>query len=285
MEAKPSGVLDGSESYFCTPSSMARRMLLYQLFCGHFYCDSRYDTRRDDFGCYLLLYVAAGECFARTPKRSFTAGPGQVLFLDCHQPHEYGCLVHTEFYWLHFDGVDAAPFYSAVSQSHGELFSREESVGMGVFLRENFTFFSGGVSPSPWNPMGEVAFSARCYQELCGLLACNPPVSPGDENAVNRALAYLQTHFAEPVTVDSLARDAHMSTAYFSRLFKKKTGSSPYEYLIRYRIDQAKYLLRSTGSSIEEVAYASGFGSASNFVYTFTRRTGMPPGKFRKVKF
>lgn len=287
MEGAPNGVKRGSESRYFTPSCLARQMLLYQLYCGHFYCDGSYITRREDFGCFLLLYVASGKCCVKQPRRSFTAGAGELVFLNCHQPHEYGAAGPSEFFWLHFDGSAAAEFYDTVEKLHGELFNQGESAGMGAFLQENMAFFQGNhpEAAETANPMGEIAFSARLYQELCGLLACIPQTSPGEENAVNQAETTIRSHFSEPLSVEQLAGQAHMSTAYFSRLFKKKTGSSPYEYLIRFRISRAKYLLRSSDQSVEEIAFLAGFNSVSNFIYTFGKRTGMSPGKFRKMRF
>ena len=76
-----------------------------------------------------------------------------------------------------------------------------------------------------------------------------------------------------------------MSASYFSKLFKKGTGFSPYDYLLTVRLDRAKELLRQTDDSIENVAFKTGFNSESNFIYFFKKETGVSPLKFRKIKF
>ena len=279
MRPSLDGVLPESKSFFATPSSLARRLLLYQLYCGHFCCDPRYCTRRDNFNCYLLMYVAKGECYVRLPHRSFSVQEGELFFINCYFPHEYGCSSpRAETYWLHFDGTACADFFDAAVRTHGELFRAEESRETAQFVAENFERFLGG------QPFSETEFSSRLYQELCRLLSCTMP-SGDNETVMGQAVGYIRSHFREPLTVEKMAHELHMSEGHFSRLFKQQVGDSPYEYLVGLRIAHAKYLLKNTERSIAEIAGDAGFGSDTNFIYTFTRRVGMSPGKFRKLTF
>lgn len=68
---------------------------------------------------------------------------------------------------------------------------------------------------------------------------------------------------------------AGLSPAHFSRLFKGRTGCSPYEYILLRRIDEAKHLLASTRLPVREVAGRVGYGSAEHFIHSFQKRWGL----------
>ena len=94
--------------------------------------------------------------------------------------------------------------------------------------------------------------------------------------------AYINNHCTERLSVEDLASRAGFSVYHFSRLFKTRTGYSPYEYIILRRIDKAKYMLASTELSVKEIAYATGYNSEENFIHSFRSNVGVAPGLFRK---
>ena len=73
-----------------------------------------------------------------------------------------------------------------------------------------------------------------------------------------------------------------MSRFHFSRVFRKETGMSPYGYLIHLRFNLAKYLLKTTGYTVREVAFAVGYQSEAGFANAFTEKVGLPPGAYRE---
>ena len=72
-----------------------------------------------------------------------------------------------------------------------------------------------------------------------------------------------------------------MSRSYFCRFFRKVTGNTLTEYVLRLRVDQSMRLLASTNQSVTEIAYESGFSSHSYFDRVFRRLTGQAPLQFR----
>ena len=84
-----------------------------------------------------------------------------------------------------------------------------------------------------------------------------------------------------PITVDDITEHIKISKYHFIRLFKKQMGVTPYEYLINYRINQAKILLQTTSRSLFEISYDVGYKSKSNFVAQFKTLVGTTPAKYR----
>ena len=80
-----------------------------------------------------------------------------------------------------------------------------------------------------------------------------------------------------------LAQLAGMSPHYFCELFKKSTGVSPHQYVMRCRINRAKILLRSPELTVNRVANAIGFVDQGHFAKSFRRIVGVTPTQFRRM--
>lgn len=95
------------------------------------------------------------------------------------------------------------------------------------------------------------------------------------------AKRYLDEHFAENVTLDTLAALTHVSKYYLSHAFSKEYGVAPINYLIRRRISEGKELLTRTNYSIAEISAVLGFNSPSYFSQSFRRQEGQSPAQYR----
>jgi AraC-like DNA-binding protein len=92
----------------------------------------------------------------------------------------------------------------------------------------------------------------------------------------------MDREYAQPLNVEALARDAHMSAGHFSREFKLAYGESPYSYLMTRRIERAMALLRRGDLTVTEVCFAVGCSSLGTFSSRFTELVGMPPSAYRR---
>jgi AraC-like DNA-binding protein len=88
--------------------------------------------------------------------------------------------------------------------------------------------------------------------------------------------------FAQPLDVEALARDAHMSAGHLSREFKRAFGESPYSYLMTRRIERAMALLERGDLSVTEVCFTVGCSSLGTFSTRFTELVGVAPSIYRR---
>jgi AraC-like DNA-binding protein len=91
----------------------------------------------------------------------------------------------------------------------------------------------------------------------------------------------IDREYAQPLDVEALARDAHMSAGHLSRQFRLAYGESPYSYLMTRRIERAMALLRRGGLSVTEVCFEVGCSSLGTFSTRFSELVGMPPSVYR----
>ena len=104
----------------------------------------------------------------------------------------------------------------------------------------------------------------------------------GDLARLRRVRDRIDREYAEPLDVEALARDAHMSAGHLSRRFRLAYGESPYAYLMTRRIERAMALLRRGDLSVTDVCFAVGCSSLGTFSTRFTELVGMPPSTYRR---
>jgi AraC-like DNA-binding protein len=92
----------------------------------------------------------------------------------------------------------------------------------------------------------------------------------------------IDREYAQPLDVEALARDAHMSAGHLSRRFRLAYGESPYAYLMTRRVERAMALLRRGDLSVTEVCFEVGSSSLGTFSTRFTELVGMPPSTYRR---
>jgi len=102
---------------------------------------------------------------------------------------------------------------------------------------------------------------------------------------INKALNYIDAKLNEEIDIKTLANLSGFSMFHFHRIFKAITGETPYDSLLRLRLEKSIFLLKYKPElKIYEVGYESGFASAENFSRQFKSRFKISPSAFRKNK-
>lgn len=101
---------------------------------------------------------------------------------------------------------------------------------------------------------------------------------------ITKALSFIQSNYHEPITLDDIADAAGYSRFYFIKQFKRKLKMPPMQYLMKIRIQKAVELLRSTNSSVSDIACKVGFSNANYFNKVFRKTIGVSAGAFRENK-
>jgi AraC family transcriptional regulator, melibiose operon regulatory protein len=94
--------------------------------------------------------------------------------------------------------------------------------------------------------------------------------------------AYLSEHFREDISASDVAEAAGLNRHYAMRLFKKGSGLSIWQYLLRLRVSHAQQLLLTSDAPVVSVGLDSGFASASRFYDIFTRECKLSPAEYRR---
>lgn len=100
---------------------------------------------------------------------------------------------------------------------------------------------------------------------------------------IGMVLNLIHSQYMTPLTVQQMANTVHLERTYFSNLFSKKTGSSPQQYLIDYRMEKAKTFL-SLGYSVSTTATSVGYSDIYTFSKMFKQHFGKSPSRYQKDK-
>lgn len=100
---------------------------------------------------------------------------------------------------------------------------------------------------------------------------------------LSRSISYIENHLAEPIKISTLASEAAFSVFHFQRLFKAAVGESPYEHILRLRLEKAAFLLKHhSAKTVTDVALSCGFDSVENFSRQFKAKYGFAPSRLKK---
>ncbi len=102
------------------------------------------------------------------------------------------------------------------------------------------------------------------------------------DGRMSEVLIYIADHVREKITIKSLSSLAGYNMQYFVRLFKKSIGLTPYQYIISYRLAEAKKILR-TDLSISQIANMTGYDDIKSFSRSFKQCFGISPSMYRKA--
>lgn len=273
-------IKDGSVWVTATPISASASMPFYITEIGRFCTGEGYVTERSGHDSYMLIYSAKGNGYLKTGGFDGAVDEGCAVVFDCRVPHYYSSGgKEWDFYWMHIKGIGVEGIVNAVNyngmrpiniKNCAEFASKITNI---INTAENNGVCAlAGISAEVHvllNIMLRDSFNAESY-------------SGGHSAEIQRAVSYIEENYAEPITIDDIINRVHISKYYFIRLFKQYMGMTPYSYLINYRINQSKILLRTESISVGEISRETGFSDVSNFINQFKKQTGQKPMEYRR---
>lgn len=244
-----------------------------------------------------LLYFTKGRAQIRCNNQEYTVEPGDLIVVNCNELHSginltadvsYYCIIlHPDI--LHSRGIDLcdSKFINPIL---------ENSILFQHFIQndaEVTTCIQGLIQEYKDRQQGyELAVKASLYG-LFVLLMRNYVDSILTDSQVkqrmkniqrfNKVIQYLDANSAQNLTLEQVAKMAHMSKYHFCRLFKQMTGSPLSTYLTTLRVEKAEVLLLNTSLSISEIAFQVGFKDTSYFSRMFKKSTGLTPRQMRRM--
>jgi AraC family transcriptional regulator len=135
------------------------------------------------------------------------------------------------------------------------------------------------------------ASGSSLYAESIGvalavrLLGESPRTSPPQRGLsatqLQRLFDFVESHIDQPLTIDVLAREAGASSSHLRHWFKVATGTTLHRYVVRRRVERARYLIVQGGLSVSEIAFAVGFSHQSHLTRWMRRELGCTPRGLR----
>ncbi|MGW4379151.1 AraC family transcriptional regulator [Kitasatospora sp. NPDC004531] len=207
----------------------------------------------------------------------FELGPGSFFWLPPGTAHGYGPSPGAwSEYWVLFEGPATAAYeaaYEALGQlAAGPAVRTPQDVPALLDQFERLLLLAS----RPESPAVQLTAAATLHTLIAALGA------PAEEDLAARAVRLLLEESAAPVRLADAARRLNISHDTLIALVRRRTGTTPSDFLTRHRLSRAKSLLATTDRTVAAIAREVGYPDAAYFTRVFTRRTGLSPSAFRR---
>ncbi len=224
-------------------------------------------------------YVLDGRCRVRVDQAEYLAEPGRLYFFPAGGVQAYGLAegcAECRQYYVHFSATLAGlPLTELLELPVSVPVARAEEaavIGLLDALRARDTASAAG----------QLRRNARLLELLAFYLERGECRVRPENAGLRRVLEHIDTHLAERLPLDELARLACLEPSYFSRKFKRVMGQPASAFILAKRLNHARRLLESGDRSFQEIAAQTGFCDAFQFSRMFKRQVGVSPSEYRK---
>ena len=237
------------------------------------------NSARPSYGGYLLQYTLKGNGIFLKNDVKHVLEEGFCFFSkipegSCYY-YDHSSEKPWEYFYLHFDGDAAAPFYHTIDElTGGSFYLAPDRAPIHLFFRliENYKR-KGFLEPYEG---GEFL-----YRFLSGILRELETPTDNVSSPVLTATNYMRKYFATIDSVADVATACNISPEHLCRSFQKEKGQSPLQFLTKLRIEHALFLLLNTSDDIDKIATACGYQNGNYFAKVFRRYLHCSPTEYR----
>lgn len=254
-------------------------------------------------GVFDLLVVTEGCLFMGEGDSTFEVRAGEALILgpDNHHYATKECEEPSAYYWLHFQTTGR---WAASDEYTPRIIQGREPHGLNPQIFTTQTFikqvpqYTRLLQPAKvveqiqqlmelghGNHLGSVSWKQQVlFQEIIEQLSASIEMqgTTPTSQCAELAASYLRKHYREDIKAQQLGESINFHPVYIARCMQKEFGCSPFDFLLRFRIQQSKLLLVQTNYTIARVAEEVGFNSAAYFTSCFAKYEGISPRKYRQ---
>jgi AraC-like DNA-binding protein len=273
-------------SFYVFPSENFIDLKIYQ--CGVEQCKPAYCFGPASRNHYLFHYIISGtgtlysdsskgepKTYQVKQNQGFMIFPNQIntYIADKSDPWKY--------IWIEFDGLQAksilemsgfsmdTPIYSTKSD---EIL--EKAFGEMVYIVEN-------CHSSILNEIGHLYILLDLLRQS-NIKAKRLQKSNMRDFYIQEAISYIENHFHENISVETIADFCGLNRSYFGKIFKQVIGKTPQDFLLEYRMTKATELLKLTDLSVKDVGCAVSYENQFHFSRAFKNVHGVSPYEWKK---
>lgn len=243
-----------------------------------------------------LIYVLDGSISLKTLAESVALAAGEGLFVNKRVLHRVEKVENSHYKTFRFPDYFLGFYVGCPARQLVESITKNESFTMWRFdtqtawsrevlatLRKLSDLESNITDRTNFYMYEVLVRLAEIWLMMCQNIRLPVESAPSATNMrMQRFLRYIEQHYAEEITLADLAASANVSKSECLRCFKQSMQTSPYKYLVEYRLLQAAMLLKSSNENIAGIANRVGFQLVSHFSKCFREKTGQTPTQYRR---
>ena len=238
--------------------------------------------------CEIFLCLKGGKSFL-IDNRIYNISPGDLFVINQFEAHKvladdsdkfvrYILHVHPSFLYSNsYGNINLPDIFYASDKITKLTLSKEDAEKLTVLFKQLDRDYPYG------DEMYKRLRGSEIILETARLFSTHITSSQNafSHKTVQLAIDYINCNYASPLGVEAVAKNAFISPTQLSRLFNRYCGTTVTKYIVSKRITEAKKLL-SSGKSVTDTAFMCGFNDYANFIRTFKKAVGIPPGKYKE---
>lgn len=259
---------------------------LYLTDIGHF-PEAQFHYRERLEGCdqHILIYCVKGKGWFTIGGSNQQVNQDNLLIIPRGTPHIYGSSDTNPWtiYWLHFLGSHSGHyFHHLLPEFHVFPIALEKATKIVNLFNELYEVLQNGLT------LDNMIYASQILPHLMGLIFlmnhdCHLQLKASSQ-AIDESIQYMAKNLNRNLPLNELANHVNLSVSHYSYLFKNKTGYSPIDYFLRFKIQRACQYLDITELNIETIADKLGFKDPYYFSRFFHQIMGQSPSAYRKIK-
>jgi AraC-like DNA-binding protein len=252
--------------------------------CGGLeHCTPDYLIRRETFPFYSIEYVVRGRGLLKLNGRRHALGPGGLFSYSPAVAHEMSGAPDDPLvkYFVDFAGTCAEALLDSCRLSSGRVAQVFPPNALSALFDE---LIESGMRPRA----GSDVLCAALLECLALKIAESKAPSGSAETIAfttyHRCRRYIGQHFLRLRTLRQISQGCHVNDAYLCRLFRHYDHQSPYQYLLRLKMNRAAELLQRPGALVKQAGETVGFSDPFHFSRAFRNVLGVSPAAFRTLR-
>lgn len=270
------------EIYFFTPSEFEKSTAAWPIRLGSNIAKPNYRIGPRISPYYYLIFVLEGEGTLIQGNRTFPLRKNDMFCLFPQVTHEYftnpDAPLHKAFFA--FDGKQALQLLNRIGLQPQS--PHMPNALTSAVIEKLWDFFDLNLNPNRQNT--DLARLTVFYQ-IFDLLTLNADSSRGIDGCspswLQKGMEYLDIHFAEGITIESVAEYVGVDRSHFTKTFQKAYGMPPMKYVQQLKVNEARLLLKQTDFKLSEIAQSVGYPDLFTFSKAFKKAAGISPSTYR----
>lgn len=241
--------------------------------------------------CFKLYVPVSGEVFLQKDEKDFLIKENNVYFISGYNLSAQFCKTKCHVYWVHFIPKSLFLRHLLIRNFSVERVSSAFYQPLKCLFESNIHFFNGMRLSDKKHHLNirlqhiEMKFNAfllTILSELLEKVNLEEFFQHSHYKQLSKLIHYMNDHYIENPSLEVLGNVANMSKIHLHRQFTDAFHVTPYNYMLKKRMEDAMHLLASSNLSINEIAYKVGYRDIGYFSRLFKKQMGISPNQYRK---